>query len=107
MLGWLFRRKFDRDRAIAVATRFLHEHGCRVVTDDEDDAGDNIPVAFERASLPGNRWYVTFRRVMPHGVVTSHPWVEVWVNADTGVAGFPDSGTRDPEPVLRMTEDEW
>lgn len=90
MLGWLFRKSVTRERAIALATAFLAANGCRVIPTPADagSAGDDIPVVFDSASMPGRRWYVEFERVMPPGLWRSHMRVTVYVWADTELVSF-------------------
>src|SRR4051812_13958448 len=100
MLGWLFKRTLDRDEAIAAATAFLETDGCRVVTGkyDKCDCGpprgvsldDRVTYLLLSAELPGKRWYVKFRRVLPPGWWFSHQNLELWVHSETGVVEFPN-----------------
>jgi hypothetical protein len=90
VFAWLFRKRLTRERAIAIATQFLADHGCCVVPTEAaaDFSGDDIPVVFRSASIPGRRWFVEFERVFPAGLYCSHPDMTVFVWADTGRATF-------------------
>ncbi|VTR93107.1 Uncharacterized protein OS=uncultured bacterium PE=4 SV=1 [Gemmata massiliana] len=107
MFGWLFRRTLTEAEAVASASRFLVGNEYRVVRTESDESGDAIPVLFERASLSGERWCVSFRRVFPPGVLSSRSNVEIWVHAETGKAEFPHYDRYVKPRELPRSEIEW
>jgi len=90
MFGWLFRKMVTREEAVIMATEFLAANGCRVIASeaDADMAGDDIPVMFVTAHVPGRRWYVEFEEVHPPGMWKSNTRIIVYIWANTGRITF-------------------
>mgnify|MGYP007080329107 CR=1 FL=1 len=71
-----------------MATEFLAANGCRVIASeaDADMAGDDIPVMFVTAHVPGRRWSVEFEEVHPPGMWKSNTRIIVYIWANKDIA---------------------